>query len=110
LSICATCRWVDCDDKADNVAGCGDYAANVPTKVTSVEELKRLANVEDGVEFFILLNGGLKSVKRIEWDEPSKSFCILNQIDDTHQDLTKQELATETNIVKAIERGAFFKD
>jgi hypothetical protein len=80
----------------------------VPTRVTSVEELKRLAKVEDGVEFFILLNGGLKSVKRIEWDEPSKSFCILNRIDDTHQDLTEQELATETHIVKAIERGAFF--
>lgn len=82
----------------------------MPTRVTSVEELKRLATVEGGVLFYILLNGGLKSVKRIEWDEPGKSFCILNEIDDTHQDLTEQELATETNIVKAIERNAFFKD
>lgn len=82
----------------------------MPTRVTSVEELKRLANVEGGVEFFILLNGNVKSVKRIEWDEPSRSFCILNQVDDTHQDLSEQELATETNIAKAIKQGAFFKE
>ena len=81
----------------------------MPTLVKSVEELKKLANVEDGEEFFIQLNFGLRSTKRIEWDEPSKSFCILNEIDDTHQDLTEQELATETNIVKAIENRAFFK-
>lgn len=82
---------------------------NLPTPVKSVEELKKLASVEDGAEFFILLNFGLKSGKRIEWDEPSKSFCILNAIDDTHQDLTEEELATKTNIVKAIKKGAFYK-
>lgn len=76
----------------------------------SVEELKKLAAVEGGVEFFILLNGNVKSVKCIEWDVPSQSFCILNAIDSTHQDLTEQELATETNIVKAIKKGAFFKE
>ena len=65
--------------------------------------------MEDGAEFFIKLNFGLRSTKRIEWDEPSKSFCILNEIDGTHQDLAEEELATETNIVKAIEKGAFFK-
>lgn len=81
----------------------------IPTLVTSVEELKRLAAVEDGEEFYILLNYGVRSSKRIEWDEPSQSFCIVNEIDDTHQDLTEQELATKTNIVKAIERRAFFK-
>lgn len=71
--------------------------------------MKKLASIEDGEEFFILLTHGLRSSKRIEWDEPSKSFCILNAIDDTHQDLTEEELATETNIVKAIEKRAFFK-
>ena len=82
----------------------------MPTKVSSVEELKEMATVEGGALFYIVLKYGLKSTKRIEWDPESKSFCILNQIDDTHEDLTEQELATETNIVKAIERGAFFKD
>lgn len=82
--------------------------ANMPVKVSSVEELKRLAAVEDGKEFFILLNGNVRSVKRIEWDPQSQSFCVLNQIDDTHQDLTEQELASETNIVKAMLKGAFF--
>lgn len=81
----------------------------MPTPIKSVAELKKLASVEDGAEFFILLNYGLRSSKRIAWNEPSKSFCILNEIDDTHQDLTEEELATETNIVKAIEKGAFFK-
>lgn len=78
-----------------------------PKKIRSIEELKKES--VGGAEFFTLLNGGIRSSKRIEWDEPSKSFCILNEIDDTHQDLTEQELATETNIVKAIEKGAFFK-
>ena len=81
----------------------------MPTLVKSVEELKKLAKVEDGVEFFILLRYGIRSSKRIEWDEPSQSFCILNEIDGTHLDLTEEELATETNIIKAIEKGAFFK-
>ena len=81
----------------------------MPTPVKSVEELKKLSNVEGGEEFFILLNHGLKSSKRIKWDEPSKSFCIINEIDDTHEDVTEQGLATNTNIVKAIEKGAFFK-
>lgn len=79
------------------------------TLVSSVEELKKLANVEGGVNFFIQLNFGLRSSKRIEWDEPSKSFCILNEIDDIHQDVTEQELATLTDIVKAIEKRAFYK-
>jgi len=85
------------------------WGEQMPILVKSVEELKKLAKVEDGAEFFVLLSRGLRSSKRIAWDEPSKSFCILNEIDDTHQYLTEKELATETNIVKAIEKGAFFK-
>jgi|GEM_PF-6683150 len=95
--------------KGDVVTSCVAVDVRTPTLITSVEHLKKLATVEDGIEFYILLNGGLMSVKRIEWDEPSKSFCIINAIDDTHQDLTEAELATETNIVKAIEKKAFFK-
>jgi len=83
------------------------------TKVNSVEHLKELASNKgdedfEGNEFSIFLNGRLRSSKIIIWDEASQSFCIHNGIDDTHQDLTEAELATETNIVKAIENGAFW--
>ena len=77
-------------------------------KVESVEHLKQLASGEDGEGFFILLNGGLKSSKRICWDEESKSWCITNFIDDSHIDINENELAEQTNIVKAIEKGAFY--
>ena len=77
-------------------------------KVNSIEHLKQLASGEDGEGFFIRLNGGLKSSKRICWDEESKSWCITNFIDDSHIDIDENQLAEQTNIVKAIEKGAFY--
>lgn len=77
-------------------------------QVKSVEHLKTLASGEDGAEFFIALNFGMRSSKRICWDEPTKSWCITNDIDDSHEDLEEEELATATNIVKAISRGTLY--
>ena len=47
------------------------------------------------------------SVKNIEWN--GELFSITNEIDDSYEELTDAQLATETNIVKAIEKSAFFK-
>lgn len=69
-----------------------------------------MATVEGGALFYIVLKYGLKSTKRIDWDPECRSFCILHEVDGIHEDLTEQELATKTNIVNAIRKGAFFKE
>jgi hypothetical protein len=60
-------------------------------------------------EFYILLNGGLKSSKRISL-LPDETFYILNYIDDTEQELTQKELfdSSRTNIGAALMCGAFY--
>lgn len=77
-----------------------------PVKITSLEELKELA-VPDA-EFFIMLNFGLRSSKRIEYDDEKDSWWVYNDIDDTEMTLTTEELAKETNIIKALEMGALY--
>jgi len=80
-------------------------------KVKSLEHLKQLldANGEDPLDCYILLNGGFSSSKTLSYDG-DKTFFILNEIDDTEQELTEEELfdRNHTNIGYAIENGAFF--
>ena len=77
-------------------------------KVESLEHLKTLTN-EDGHDFFLCLNGGFRSSKRVWYYESDNSFMVFNEIDDSYQeDLTEEQLATDTNIVEGIEKGAFY--
>jgi len=81
-------------------------------KITSLEELKKEARNTNGdySEFFIALNFGVRSSKRVLFDSECNTFSIVNEIDDSYQDdLTEEELRNETNIVDAIEKGAFYK-
>ncbi len=82
-------------------------------QITSIEELKQeaLYNEQKGYsEFFILLNWGLRSSKRIAYYPEKNTFDVHNEIDDSHQEeLTEEQLREETHIVMAIERGAFYK-
>lgn len=81
--------------------------AQTPKKIESVEQLK--AESKDVGEFFILLNYGLRSCKRIWWN--GTHFFIYNFIDDTEQKLTPEQLHSEaTNIGKAIKLGSFYKE
>ena len=84
----------------------------MPKQITSMEQLKRESQGEQDVEFFILLNGNLRSSKRIVWDEEDRRFYIINFIDDTEQELTEAQLMDRdyTNIGYALTRGALFKD
>jgi hypothetical protein len=76
-------------------------------KIESVEQLK--AESKDGADFFITLNGGCRSSKRIWWD--GTYFYIYNFIDDTEQKLTPEQLHSDaTNIGKAMDKGAFYKE
>jgi hypothetical protein len=84
----------------------------MPKQITTMEQLKREAVEEQDAEFFILLNGYLRSSKRIVWEEGAKRFFIINFIDDTEQELTEAQLMNKgyTNIGYAMTKGALFKD
>jgi hypothetical protein len=66
---------------------------------------------EQGAEFFIVLNYGLRSSKDIVWDAEAKRFHVFNHIDQTEQHLTERQLLDGrlTNIGYAMKRGALFK-
>lgn len=74
--------------------------------IKSIDELKKYAKTN--CEAAVLLNGGLKSVKIIEWNENKKMFFIINCIDDTKQKLTEKDIfnKSKTLIGKAIKKGA----
>lgn len=82
-------------------------------QVKNLEHLKKLANSESGEmqDFFISLAGGLaRSSKRISYDPLNDTFDIYNEIDDSVQDdLSPEQLASQTNIVEALELGSLFK-
>ncbi len=81
--------------------------------IHSIEELKQesLYNDQKGYsEFFILLNWGLRSSKRIAYYPERNTFDVHNEIDDSYQEeLTEEQLREETHIVMAMEGGAFYK-
>lgn len=82
-------------------------------QITSLDELKResVYNEKTGMsEFYILLNGGLRSSKKIIYYSDTNTYDVHNEIDDSYQeDLTEEELKNETHIVVAIENGVLFK-
>lgn len=78
-------------------------------KIDTLEDLKKLAGEETGVEVFIQLNYGLRSSKHVAYNEGTDYWHILNEIDDSEQELHTPELATETNIMEALEKGALYQ-
>ena len=80
--------------------------------IKSVQELKEACLSEKGdyIHCRMMLAGGLAcSSKRIMYFEEDNTFNVVNEIDESYQDnLTETQLSTETMIVLAIERGAFF--
>lgn len=77
-------------------------------RIRTMAQLKRRSR--DGGDFFILLNGGLRSSKRIEWHEEDKVFCVVKEIDDTVQELTEEQIMDReyTLIGEAMQKGALF--
>ena len=82
-------------------------------KIISLEQLKKESTYDDKkgmAEFFILLNFGLRSSKRIAYYPDTNTFDVHNEIDDSYEeDLTEEQLRNETHIVLAIENDAFYK-
>lgn len=82
-------------------------------KITSLDELKKESVYDDRkgmTEFFIALNFGCKSSKRVVYYPDTDTYDVHNEIDDSYQeDLTEEQLRNETHIIYAIENGAFYK-
>jgi hypothetical protein len=81
-------------------------------QISSIEQLKYLAYNENGdfVEFYLSLAGGLaRSCKRISYrPNEKKQWLIINEIDNSYQELLEKNLAKKTTITQAINKGAFF--
>lgn len=78
--------------------------------VESINHLKELASNEQGdfIEFYILLSKFARSSKRILYYYDIDEFYIINEIDDSYQELKTHQLASETILVSAIERKSLF--
>ncbi len=79
-------------------------------RIRTIEQLKELA--KNGLDCFILLNGGLRSSKHIRFHPDDNSFYVLNLIDDSEQELTEAQIldSAYTNIGEAMEKGALIRD
>jgi len=83
-------------------------------KVNSIDELVGMLSDGSNLEEFFINLGGIRSSKNIYLDEDEKGnevFNVLNEIDDTTQILTREQLADTkyTNIGKAIIDGRFYR-
>ena len=79
-------------------------------RIRKIEQLKELA--KDGLDCFILLNGGLRSSKHIRYYPDDNSFYVLNLIDDSEQELTEAQIldSAYSNIGEAMKKGALIMD
>ena len=81
-------------------------------RIRAIEQLKELAKDENGLDCFILLNGGLRSSKHIRYYPDDNSFFVLNLIDDSEQELTEGQIldGAYSNIGEAMKKGALIMD
>ena len=79
-------------------------------RIRTIGQLKELA--KNGLDCFILLNGGLRSSKHIRYYPDDNSFYVLNLIDDSEQELTEAQILDSgySNISEAMKKGALIKD
>jgi len=79
-------------------------------RIKTIEQLKELA--KDGLDCFILLNGGLRSSKHVRYYPDDNSFYVLNLIDDSEQELTESQIldSSYTSISEAMKKGALIMD
>ena len=81
------------------------------TQITTIEQLRELSLNEGGaVECFVLLTGGLRSRKLIDWLDDTNTWHIENLSDGSEQELTDAQLMDDncTNIGKAMLAGELY--
>jgi len=74
----------------------------MPKKIETLKDLRRLARRNSGVDVFILLNGGLKSSKHLNYYRGR--WRVENFIDDSVTTLQN------SNVEEALNKGALFLD
>lgn len=79
-------------------------------QIKSIKELRSAILNESKHDFFILLNGGLRSSKCIDLSDDEQIFLVDNEIDGVEEQLTEEELMDPgcSNIGVAITKGAFY--
>lgn len=78
-------------------------------KIESIKQLDFLLEKVEQVECFILLRNNLRSSKTI-WLQEDGIYTILNEIDDSEDNLSKDELfdKTKTLVGEAMKLGSLF--
>ena len=81
-------------------------------QIRTIKQLKELAKTDNGLDCYILLNGGLKSSKHIRYWPDDNSFFVLNLIDDSEQELTESQIldSAYSNIGEAMKKGCLIMD
>jgi hypothetical protein len=76
-----------------------------PRVVKDLDDLKKICQKHGTQDFFIMLNGGLKSSKYISYEDPG--WWIRNQIDGSEQTFkTDGGMLKRTLIGEALEKNA----
>jgi hypothetical protein len=85
--------------------------AKIDRQIKTVRQLIRNLDTEEMRDFYVVFNHNAMSWKSIMYDADSKLFLITNEIDESEQNLTAEELMDEsiTFIGKAMETGAFYR-
>lgn len=81
-------------------------------KVENLSQFKSLSSSENGdfIDFFVLLGGGIaRSSKRVIYHSDIDEFYIINEIDESYQEVKTSDLSSETILIEAIQKGALFK-
>ena len=76
-------------------------------KINSIRELTFVAS-DEPQDFFILLKHNAMTRKRIFYDEVAELFLVEDFIAEEEEAYTLNQLETDTNIVKAINKGSLF--
>lgn len=80
---------------------------NKPTKIKDLKELQELST-DKNLEVFINF-GFARSSKSVYYNSSTKKWEIINEIDDSEQELATEELKNNTNIIEALDKGALYK-
>lgn len=81
--------------------------------ITSIEQLKAEAYRKNGdfIDFHVILAGGgvARSSKRISYRPDSNEFLIINEIDESFQELSESDLKESTILIEAISKNCLIK-
>lgn len=81
-------------------------------RISSIEQLKQEAYRENGdfIDFQIILAGGLaRSSKRISYRPEDNEFLIINEIDESYQEISESDLKERTILIEAISKNCLIK-